>query len=119
MTLYLKYRPQIIDELDLAQLKDTIMLAPSTSKKKVYIIDEAHMLTTEAANALLKTLEEPPAHVIFILATTNPEKLPGTVRSRLVNVAFQKASHEEIKRQISRVAKGEKLKIEEAAVILI
>src|SRR5258708_6429899 len=104
---------------DVRSLKETIMLAPSTSKKKVYIIDEAHMLTTEAANALLKTLEEPPAHVIFILATTNPEKLPGTVRSRLVNVAFQKASHEEIKRQISRVAKGEKLKIEEAAVIEI
>src|SRR5260221_3257151 len=100
---------------DVRSLKETIMLAPSASKKKGYIIDEAHMLTTEAANALLKTLEEPPAHVIFILATTNPEKLPGTVRSRLVNVAFQKASHEEIKRQISRVAKGEKLKIEETA----
>ena len=60
---------------DIRNLKDAVNLAPVTAKKKVYIIDEAHMLTTEASNALLKTLEEPPDHVVFILATTNSEKL--------------------------------------------
>lgn len=104
---------------DVRSLKETIALAPSLSKKKIYIIDEAHMLTTEASNALLKTLEEPPDHVIFILATTNPEKLPVTVRSRLTNIVFTKATAAEIGRQLERVTKGEKVKISKDAVNLI
>ena len=60
---------------DIRALKEAIKLSPSSSEKKIYIIDEAHMLTTEASNALLKTLEEPPSHALFVLATTNPEKL--------------------------------------------
>lgn len=101
---------------DVRALKENIMLAPNSSEKKVYILDEAHMLTTEAANAFLKTLEEPPDHVIFILATTDPQKLPETVRSRLVNVNFRKATSDEIARQITRVAAGEKVKISGDAI---
>ena len=65
---------------DVRSLRDAVKLAPAKAPKKVYIIDEAHMLTTEASNALLKTLEEPPKHVMFILATTNPEKLIDTIK---------------------------------------
>lgn len=101
---------------DIRALKENIMLAPSASVKKIYIIDEAHMLTLEASNAFLKTLEEPPEHVIFILATTDPGKLPDTVRSRLVTVSFKKATGLEIERQIERVAKGEGLTIDKEAI---
>ncbi len=101
---------------DVRSLKEGISLAPAASKKKVYIIDEAHMLTLEAANAFLKTLEEPPDHVVFILATTNPEKLPETVISRLTRVDFTKASDKDIARQLTRVAIGEKIKITDVAI---
>ncbi|MBU2036468.1 DNA polymerase III subunit gamma/tau, partial [Patescibacteria group bacterium] len=70
---------------DIRALREAVKLSAAKAQKKVYIIDEAHMLTLEASNALLKTLEEPPSHVIFILATTNPEKLIGTIRSRTTN----------------------------------
>jgi DNA polymerase-3 subunit gamma/tau len=96
---------------DIRSLRDAVKLAPAQANKKVYIIDEAHMLTLEAANALLKTLEEPPEHVIFILATTNPEKIIPTIRSRAVNLLFRKAGMEELTRCLSRVAKGEKIKV--------
>lgn len=101
---------------DIRSLKEGISLSPASAKKKIYIIDEAHMLTLEAANAFLKTLEEPPDHVIFILATTNPEKLPETVISRLTRIDFTKASDEDITRQLNRVAKGEKIHIEPNAI---
>src|SRR5258708_10295230 len=101
---------------DIRRLKEGISLATAASKKKVYIIDEAHMLTLEAANAFLKTLEEPPDHVVFILATTNPEKLPETVISRLTRVDFTKASDKDIARQLTRVAIGEKIKITDVAI---
>lgn len=101
---------------DIRSLKEGIALAPANALKKVYIIDEAHMLTLQAANAFLKTLEEPPDHVIFILATTNPEKLPGTVISRLTQINFTKANSEDITRQLNRVAKGEKFKVSEKAI---
>lgn len=104
---------------DIRNLKSSIYLAPALAKKKIYIIDEVHMLTLEAANAFLKTLEEPPDHVVFILATTNPEKLPETVISRLTQVNFTKASSKDISRQLTRVAKGEKVKIEEKAIEII
>lgn len=101
---------------DIRSLKEGIYLTPSAAKKKVYVIDEAHMLTLEAANAFLKTLEEPPDHVYFILATTNPEKLPATVISRLTRVNFTKATAEDIKRQLTRVSKGEKIDIDSKAI---
>lgn len=96
---------------DVRALRDIVKLAPANSKAKIYIIDEAHMLTTEASNALLKTLEEPPAHVYFILATTNPEKLIETIKSRTTLVSFTKATPEEILRSLKRVIRDEKIKI--------
>lgn len=104
---------------DVRALRDAVKLAPAWARKKVYIIDEAHMLTTEASNALLKTLEEPPSHVMFILATTNPEKLIETIRSRATLVNFPKATPEEILRSLSRIVKGEKLKIDKETLLLI
>lgn len=104
---------------DIRALREQVSLSPSAATKKIYIIDEAHMLTTEAANALLKTLEEPPSHVMFILATTDPDKLPDTVRSRLTNIKFTKANQDEIKRQLTRVIRGEKIKIKKEAITLI
>lgn len=96
---------------DIRLLRDAVKLSPASATKKIYIIDEAHMLTTEASNALLKTLEEPPSHVIFILATTNPEKLLDTIRSRATVVKFRKATDAEIQRQLARIAKGEDIKL--------
>lgn len=100
-------------------LIDSVRLAPLSGKKKVYIIDEAHMLTTEAGNALLKTLEEPPPHVVFILATTNPEKLIPTIRSRAFPVNFKKGETDEIVRALLRVVKGEKLETDKKVLTLI
>jgi len=101
-----------IDEI--RELKEKIKLSPVSARFKVYIIDEVHMLTTEAFNALLKTLEEPPAHAIFILATTEMEKLLPTIVSRCARVDFAKATNEEIAHSLERVIKGEKLKIADA-----
>jgi DNA polymerase-3 subunit gamma/tau len=98
---------------DIRQIREAVKLSAVSGRKRVYIIDEAHMLTPEAANALLKTLEEPPNHVVFILATTNPEKLPDTIRSRVAVINFKKASLEEIKKSLTRIVRGEGLKIEE------
>ena len=74
---------------DIRILRDNVHLSPTTSKRKVYIIDEVHMLTTEASNALLKTLEEPPEHAYFILCTTNPEKVLDTIKSRCIQIQFK------------------------------
>jgi len=104
---------------DVRSLREAVKLAPASATTKVYIIDEAHMLTTEAANALLKTLEEPPDHVVFILATTNPEKLPDTIRSRATNILFTKAKDDEVVRSLGRVARGEKLKIAKNTLVEI
>ena len=104
---------------DVRVLRDVVKLAPAKASMKVYIIDEAHMLTTEASNALLKTLEEPPPHAMFILATTNPEKLIETISSRSLNVVFKKATAEEIARSLARVVKGEKLKSDNGVQELI
>lgn len=104
---------------DVRALRDAVKLAPAAAKKKVYIIDEAHMLTTEASNALLKTLEEPPSHVIFILATTNPEKLIETIKSRTTLVNFKKATEKEIVRALSRIVEGEKIKVEASVLSII
>lgn len=99
-----------IDEI--RDLKERIKFSPSSLQKKVYIIDEVHMLTPEAFNALLKTLEEPPSHVMFILATTELVKLPGTITSRTFYVEFKKPTDEELERSLSRVVKGENLDLE-------
>ena len=97
---------------DIRSLREKIKLSPVKCQYKVYIIDEVHMLTTEAFNALLKTLEEPPAHAVFILCTTEPEKLPKTIISRCLQIKFQKAQKEEVINSLKRVIKGEKLDIE-------
>ena len=104
---------------DVRILRDAVKLTPVSAKKKIYIIDEAHMLTTEASNALLKTLEEPPEHVIFILATTNPEKLIDTIRSRTTYIPFRKAKPDEIVRSLKRVVAGEKIKIDADTLSII
>lgn len=99
-----------IDEI--RDLKEKIRLAPVSAKKKVYIIDEVHMLTTEAFNALLKTLEEPPDHAMFILCTTEPHKVLGTIISRCFHIHFSLATEEEIVHSLKRIVTGEKLQID-------
>ncbi|MDO8488192.1 MAG: DNA polymerase III subunit gamma/tau [bacterium] len=106
-----------IDEI--RDLREKIRLAPLAAKYKVYIIDEVHMLTTEAFNALLKTLEEPPAHVVFVLCTTELEKIPQTVVSRCTLVKFKRPSVEEMVVKLAQVVEGEKLKLSSDQLSLI
>jgi len=106
-----------IDEI--RELKERVDQVPSVQKHKVYIIDEVHMLTREAFNALLKTLEEPPAHAIFILATTEIHKVPATVISRTQRFDFRFLALKEIEESLKMVAKVEKIKIDDAALKLI
>ncbi len=98
---------------DIRDLREKVKLAPTVGPYKIYIIDEVHMLSNSAFNALLKTLEEPPSHVVFVLATTDPQKLPATVISRCQRFDFSAGSREETTRAIKRAAKGEGLEIEE------
>lgn len=98
---------------DIRLLKESAYLLPVQLKYKVFIIDEVHMLTKEAFNALLKIIEEPPAHVLFILCTTDEEKIPDTILSRLVKVSFRKGKKDELKRSIKKIVEGEKIKIDE------
>lgn len=106
-----------IDEI--RDLKEKIRLSPMESSRKVYIIDEVHMLTTEAFNALLKTLEEPPAHAMFILCTTEPQKVPATIISRCLHVNFSLATTTELIRSFKRVVKAEKIAIDDKALLMI
>lgn len=106
-----------IDEI--RELRERVVIAPTNLKYKVYIIDEVHMLTKEAFNALLKTLEEPPEHVIFILATTDFHKVPDTIVSRCIRLHFRPISEEDIEKHLSYVAKKEKIKISAEALKLI
>ncbi|HVO28930.1 MAG TPA: DNA polymerase III subunit gamma/tau [Candidatus Paceibacterota bacterium] len=106
-----------IDEI--RNLKENIRTAPASAAHKVYIIDEAHMLTGAAFNALLKTLEEPPAHAVIILATTEFEKLPPTITSRAQRFVFKKLPKATIMGKLAAMAKTEKLKIDEPALELI
>lgn len=101
---------------DIRQLKEKIGLAPVNADYKVYIIDEVHMLTKPAFNALLKTLEEPPAHVVFVLCTTNPEKIIPTVLSRLLRVDFRRGKPEEVKRCLQKVITGEELEVDKRVI---
>lgn len=89
---------------DVRAIRDEVIYAPVKAKYKVYIIDEVHMLSSGAFNALLKTLEEPPEHVIFILATTEPHKLPATILSRCQRFDFRRITHESIVKQLKKIA---------------
>ena len=106
-----------IDEI--RELREGARLSPTQMKYKVYIIDEAHQLTKEAFNALLKTLEEPPAHVIFILATTSADKMPPTILSRVQRFDFKKFSVAQIEAKLTAILAKEKVKAEASAVRMI
>lgn len=101
------------------ELKEKIEYSPTDSKHKVYVIDEVHMLTTEAFNALLKTLEEPPSHVIFILATTDVHKLPPTILSRCQRYDFRLGTNEEIEKLLKDVCTKEGIKIAKEAIDIL
>jgi DNA polymerase-3 subunit gamma/tau len=104
---------------EVRDIRDKINLAPTMGKYKVYIIDEVHMLTTEAFNALLKTLEEPPAHAVFILATTEAHKLPATIISRTQRFNFRALSPDEIRAHLKAIAAAEKIPADDEAIGLI
>ncbi len=106
-----------IDEI--RELRDKVYIAPTSAKYKVYIIDEVHMLTREAFNALLKTLEEPPAHVVFILATTDAHKLPETIVSRTQRFSFKPVEPEKVIAHLQDIAKQEKISVDDEALGLL
>lgn len=118
----------IVNEMDAASnrgiddvrfLKDRVSLSPQDGLIAVYILDEAHMLTTEAFNALLKLLEEPPKHVLFILATTELHKIPPTIVSRSQLINFKKATSDELKSSLEKIIKAEKLSVDPEALEVI
>lgn len=98
---------------DVRDLKEKAYLSPTKLDYKVFIIDEVHMLTKDAFNAFLKLIEEPPKHTIFILCTTDADKIPETVLSRLIRVDFRKGGKEELKRSLEKIIKGEKIEIDQ------
>ena len=104
---------------DVRQIRDEVNFLPTKAKYRVYIIDEVHMLSTGAFNALLKTLEEPPEHVKFILATTEPQKLPATILSRCQRFDFKKISEENIVKRLEIVCKESNIEITEDALKII
>lgn len=106
-----------IDEI--RTLRESVKYAPSKGKYKIYIIDEVHMLTTESFNALLKTLEEPPEHTIFVFATTDIHKVPLTIISRCQRFDFRRIELTAIKNQLKKIADSEKIKIDDQSLTLI
>lgn len=104
---------------DIRNLKDNVIYPPANLKYKVYIIDEAHMITREAFNALLKIMEEPPKHLVFILATTEIDKIPKTILSRVQKFEFNKIDSSKIKEQINIILKDQNVKMENEAIDLI
>lgn len=104
---------------NIREIRDEVIYAPSQARYKVYIIDEVHMLSAGAFNALLKTLEEPPKHVVFILATTDPHKLPATILSRCQRFDFKKITTESIGGRVKLVAESTGIQLEDDAAILI
>lgn len=104
---------------DIRDLRDKVQIAPTSSPKKIYIIDEVHMLSKSAFNALLKTLEEPPEHVVFILATTDADKLPATILSRVQRFNFRAISPRDAAKHLAFIAKQEKIAITPDALELI
>ena len=103
-----------IDEM--RDLREKVRFAPSMGQYKVYVIDEAHQLTNEAFNALLKTLEEPPAHVIFVLATTEAQRIPATIVSRTQRFDLRRIPHQKMVHQLAAIAKNENWQVEPAAL---
>jgi DNA polymerase III subunit gamma/tau len=106
-----------IDEI--RDLREKVNLAPALGRKKVYIIDEAHMLTTEAFNALLKTLEEPPEHVVFVLCTTESNKVPLTVLGRCLQFVFRRFTDEQIVGRLAHIAGSEGIQVDREALALL
>ena len=104
---------------DVRDLREKVQLAPVSAEKKIYIIDEVHMLSKPAFNALLKTLEEPPAHVVFILATTDADKLPATIVSRTQQFGFRAITPADATKHLAMIAKKEHIKIDDEALQLI
>ncbi|WP_079911079.1 DNA polymerase III subunit gamma/tau [Paenibacillus sp. 32352] len=104
---------------EIRDIRDKVKYAPTEVRQKVYIIDEVHMLTTEAFNALLKTLEEPPAHVMFILATTEPHKLPATIISRCQRFDFRRVSLDEQVERLHEVCREEQINADDEAIRFI
>ncbi|MGH7237534.1 MAG: DNA polymerase III subunit gamma/tau, partial [Candidatus Saccharimonadales bacterium] len=104
---------------DVRDLREKVFTAPAHAKYKVYIIDEAHMLSRAAFNALLKTLEEPPAHVIFILATTEAHKLPATILSRTQRFHFRLVETDKVIKHLKAIAKSDKIDIDDGALAII
>ena len=104
---------------DIRNLKDNVIYPPNKLKYKVYIIDEAHMITREAFNALLKIMEEPPSHLVYILATTEIDKIPNTILSRVQNFEFNKIDSSKIKEQINIILDDKDIKMENEAIDLI
>ncbi len=104
---------------EIRALKEHIGFTPSGSKYRVFIIDEVHMLTAEAFNALLKTLEEPPKHAIFVLATTELHKVPDTIQSRCQTFVFRKVSNQDLKKRLLYIAKLEKVSIDDDVLSVI
>jgi DNA polymerase-3 subunit gamma/tau len=104
---------------DVRDLREKVQIAPVSAKKKVYIIDEVHMLSKAAFNALLKTLEEPPEHVVFILATTDADKLPATIISRTQRFGFRAIAPKDAVKHLRYIADNEKLKIDDEALQLL
>src|SRR3989344_1228732 len=101
------------------ELTDSARVAASSGGYKVFLIDEVHMLSKSAFNALLKTLEEPPAHTIFLLATTEPHKLPDTVLSRVQRFDLKKLTLEEIQKKLERIARTENISLEPDVVVML
>ncbi|OQY29359.1 MAG: DNA polymerase III, subunit gamma and tau [Candidatus Cloacimonetes bacterium 4572_55] len=106
-----------IDEI--RNLREQVKYTPSSARYKIYIIDEVHMLTNEAFNALLKTLEEPPSHVVFIFATTEVHKIPATILSRCQKFDFRRISLEEIQHRLKKISLAENAEIDDQAIYLI
>jgi len=104
---------------DVRSIREEVNFLPTVAKYRVYIIDEVHMLSTGAFNALLKTLEEPPEHVKFILATTEPQKLPATILSRCQRFDFKRLSEEDIVKSLQIICQKSKIEITEEALKII
>ncbi|MEK7712857.1 MAG: DNA polymerase III subunit gamma/tau, partial [Nitrospirota bacterium] len=104
---------------DIRDLREGVKYTPLGGRYKIYIIDEAHMLSTSAFNALLKTLEEPPPHAIFVLATTAPRKIPATIFSRCQHLPFRRISAQKIKERVRHIASSEDIKISDSAIEMV
>jgi DNA polymerase-3 subunit gamma/tau len=106
-----------IDEI--RAIRDNVRFAPANSKYKIYIIDEAHQITQDAFNALLKTLEEPPAHIIFMMATTELNEFPTTILSRSQKFTFRPISVDQVAGQLKNVLQQENLPVDESVIRLL